>query len=42
MRLNTLEKVYNCLLNESPQIIIDEELAQKAVKPIVRMLDLSK
>lgn len=42
MRLNTLEKVYNCLLNESPQIIIDEELAQKAVKPIVRMLELSK
>jgi quinolinate synthase len=42
MRLNTLEKVYNCLLNESPEVLVDEALAQKAVKPIVRMLELSK
>lgn len=42
MRLNTLEKVYNCLLHESPQIIVDKAVAEKAVKPILRMLELSK
>ena len=42
MRLNTLEKVYNCLKYESPEIKIDEELCKKAVKPINRMLDISK
>lgn len=41
MRLNTLEKVYQCLLNESPEILVDEEIRQKAVKPILRMLELS-
>lgn len=42
MRLNTLEKVYNCLLYEKPEILVDEELRKKAVKPIERMLELSK
>jgi quinolinate synthase len=41
MRLNTIEKLYNCLLNETPEILIDEEVRVKAVKPILRMLDLS-
>ena len=41
MRLNTLEKLYNCLLNETPEITIDEKLRLKAVKPILRMLELS-
>ena len=41
MKLNTLEKVYNCLKNESPQIEIDPEIAKEAVKPINRMLELS-
>jgi len=41
MRLNTLEKLYNCLLNESPEILIDEEIREKAVKPILRMLEMS-
>ena len=41
MKLNTLEKVYNCLKNESPQIEIDSEIAKEAVKPINRMLELS-
>ena len=41
MRLNTLEKLYNCLLNETPEILIDEELRVKAVKPILRMLEMS-
>ena len=41
MKLNTLEKVYNCLKNESPQIEIDSEIAKEAVKPINKMLELS-
>ena len=41
MKMNTLEKVYNCLKNESPQIEIDPEIAKEAVKPIERMLELS-
>ena len=41
MKLNTLEKVYSCLKNESPQIEIDLEIAKEAVKPINRMLELS-
>ena len=41
MRLNTLEKLYNCLLNETPEIKIDEAIRVKAVKPILRMLEMS-
>ena len=41
MKLNTLEKVSNCLKHESPQIEIDPEIAKEAVKPINRMLELS-
>jgi quinolinate synthase len=41
MKLNTLEKVYNCLKNESPKIEINPEIAREAVKPIERMLELS-
>ena len=41
MRLNTLEKLYKCLLNESPEILVDEEVRVKAVKPILRLLEMS-
>ena len=41
MKMNTLEKVYNCLKTESPQIEIDPKIAKEAVKPIERMLELS-
>ena len=41
MRLNTLQKLYDCLKNESPEILIDEEIRVKAVKPILRMLEMS-
>ena len=41
MKMNTLEKVYNCLKNVEPQIEIDPEIAKEAVKPIYRMLELS-
>ena len=41
MRLNTLEKLYNCLKNEQPEILVDEEIRKKAVKPILKMLEMS-
>lgn len=41
MRLNTLEKLYNCLKYEFPEITVDPEVAREAVKPIKRMLEIS-
>ncbi|MCM1153553.1 MAG: quinolinate synthase NadA [Muribaculum sp.] len=41
MKMNTLRKVYDCLLNESPSVEVEASLADKAVKPIKRMLELS-
>jgi len=42
MKLNTLEKLYLCMLHESPEIILSDELIEKAKKPILKMLELSK
>jgi len=42
MRLNTLEKLYNCLVYERPSIEIPEEIRIKAEIPILKMLELSK
>ncbi|MDR0746258.1 MAG: quinolinate synthase NadA [Mediterranea sp.] len=42
MRLNTLEKLYNCMKYEFPEITVDPEIAKEAVKPIRRMLDISE
>ena len=41
MKLNTLEKLYLCLKNETPEIIVDEDVRKKAVKSIDRMLEIS-
>ena len=41
MKMNTMQKLYDCLLNESPQIDVKEEIREKAVLPINRMLELS-
>lgn len=41
MKLNTLEKLYNCLKYEQPEIILSPELIEKAKKPIIKMLELS-
>jgi len=41
MRMNTLEKVYNCLLNESPEMHVPAETAAKAISSIKRMLEMS-
>lgn len=42
MRLNTMEKLYNCLKYEYPEIEVDPEVAEKAVKPIQKMLEISE
>lgn len=42
MRMNTLEKLYNCLKNESPEITVDPAIAKKAVKSIKKMLEISE
>jgi len=42
MKLNTMQKLYLCLKNERPEIVMYPELMEKAGKPIVRMLELSK
>lgn len=42
MKLNTLEKVLTSLEEEKYEIILDDDLIEKAKKPIIKMLDLSK
>lgn len=42
MRLNNLNKLYNTLKYEWPEIFVDEDIAEKALRPINRMLDISK
>lgn len=41
MKLNTLEKVYRCLQDEAPEVVVDPALAEAARRPIERMLSLS-
>ena len=41
MRMNTLEKLYSCLLNESPEMHVEKETASKAISSIQRMLEMS-
>lgn len=41
MKLNTLEKIRDCLLSESPEIILEESLRLKALKPLECMLSIS-
>jgi quinolinate synthase len=42
MKLNTMQKLYLCLKNERPEIILKPEIIEKARKPIERMLEISK
>lgn len=42
MKLHDLQKLYLCLKYELPEIEMDQDLIEKAKKPIVRMLDISK
>lgn len=42
MKLNTLEKLFNALKYELPEIVLDEQLRLQAEKPIRRMLEISE
>ena len=42
MKLNTLEKLYLCLQYETPELTMDEDLRLAALKPIERMLEISR
>ena len=42
MKLNSLQKLYICLKHEQPEIILPDEVIQKAQLPIQRMLEISK
>jgi quinolinate synthase len=42
MKMNTLEKAYDALLNMEPEIILPESVRKRAETPILRMLELSK
>lgn len=42
MKLNTLEKLYACLQNEKPEIILDPKLALAAKKPLDKMVEMTE
>jgi len=42
MKLNTMEKLYLCLRDETPEIKVDSAIADKAIVPIKRMLEISE
>ncbi len=42
MKMNTMEKLYLCLRDLSPEVILDEDKREAAKAPIMRMLELSK
>lgn len=41
MKMNTLNKLYACLKNETPEIIVEESIRKRALLPIQKMLELS-
>jgi len=42
MKLITVDKIYRCLRDENPEIIMDEKLIWEAQKPIQKMMEISK
>lgn len=42
MRLNTIDKMIAALENMKPELLMDEEVRLKALKPLEKMLELSK
>ncbi len=40
MRLNTVEKLYSCMRDLSPEVTLDEDLRMQALRPIERMLEI--
>ncbi|MEA3449081.1 MAG: quinolinate synthase NadA [Bacteroidota bacterium] len=42
MKMNNMEKLYNCLKYEMPEVTLDEKLRKEAEKPIRKMLEISE
>lgn len=42
MKMNTMQKLYLCMKNEQPEIILPDDVIEKARKPIDKMLDISR
>jgi len=42
MKKNTLEKLYLCMRDRTPEIVVDPAIAERALVPIQRMLELSR
>jgi quinolinate synthase len=42
MKLITIEKIYNCLKDETPEIQLDKEIVENSIRPIRRMLEISE
>ena len=42
MKLITIEKIFKCLRDEKPEILIDTEILNKARRPIMRMMEISE
>ncbi|MGQ8337438.1 quinolinate synthase NadA [Sunxiuqinia sp. A32] len=42
MKLNNLQKLYICMKHEQPEVILSDEVIEKAQVPIIRMLEISK
>ncbi|MEE9289352.1 MAG: quinolinate synthase NadA, partial [Bacteroidota bacterium] len=41
MKLNTLEKLYLCMKNRRPEVVVPEDVRLKALVPIERMMAMS-
>ena len=41
MRMCTLQNLRDCLLNENNEVVVDEDIAKDAIRPIQRMLEMS-
>jgi len=41
MKLNTIEKLYLCMKNQTPELILPLDLQLKALKPLTKMLEMS-
>jgi quinolinate synthase len=41
MKLNTMEKLYLCMKNRTPEILLDDDLIKRALIPIQRMMEMS-
>ncbi len=41
MKMNTMQKLYDCLKYETPQIAVPKKVIKKALVPIQRMLEFS-